>query len=192
MGGAFVAGEGQHRLEGDVARDLNDPARRSRTDDTSWRIDLRIDLGISPDGRGSIGLEERGRFDRISGEPLTRSGPWRERQQDGGEHRHDGDDGDHFKEGEPRDRARPSHIDPFFGDMAGLSRPSKAFQPKACKKDMDARDKPGHEAREVIPSRRNRAQPVATSGRHSTLAVDISAAVPVPPSCPSAPYDTIS
>jgi hypothetical protein len=37
----------------------------------------------------------------------------------------------------------------------GLSRPSTSFWLKARKKDVDARDKRGHDAGEVIPSHQN-------------------------------------
>jgi len=43
----------------------------------------------------------------------------------------------------------------FSGVMAGLSRPSTSCSLKARKKDVDARDKRGHDDGEALSSHRN-------------------------------------
>src|SRR5215470_15415611 len=68
----FVAGQGQHRLEGDVIGNAHDPTGRSGTDRPARRIDLCIDLSISSYGYGTISFEERRGLNRIGRQSLTR------------------------------------------------------------------------------------------------------------------------
>src|SRR5580692_1819556 len=62
---ALIAAQRQRRLEADVVGNLQNAAGRPGTDGASRRVDLRGDLGVSPQRRGAVRLEQRRGLQRI-------------------------------------------------------------------------------------------------------------------------------